>query len=158
MLPPSQRSLSIAFIEAVLLVAVTILPGCNNVFEQRKLAMEGTRRWQVLYNQGACEEIYRTASAYFQSHETRDRWKQDCQQLRSRLGALTEFQSESDVSWPIGGVGIVWVRGPARFEKGSGVARFDWSLEEDRPALNNILLNMASGELSIPGFMGEVRR
>ena len=158
MLPRSQRSLSIGLYRGVLLVALAILPGCNNVVEQSTLAMEGTRRWQVLYNRGACEEIYQAASAYFQSHETRDRWQQDCQKLRSRLGALTAFQSESDVSWPIGEVGIVWVRGPVRFEKGSGEARFDWSLKEDRPALNNILLNVTSEEVSIPGFTGEIRR
>jgi hypothetical protein len=158
MLPPSQRPLSIKFIAAVLVVALTILPGCNDVSKQRPLALEGSRRWQVLYNQGDCEEIYQTASAYFQSHETRDRWQQDCQKLRSQLGALTTFESESHVTWPIGEVGIVWVRGPARFEKGSGEARFDWSLKADRPALNNILLNVAGEDVSIPGFTGEIRR
>jgi hypothetical protein len=155
---PSQRSVSIAHQVTVVVVALTILLGCNNIFEQRKLALEGTRRWQISYNQGACDEIYQRASAYFQSHETLARWQQDCSELRSRLGSLTEFQSESHVSWPIGQVGIVWVKGPARFEKGSGEARFDWSLKDNQPTLNNILLNVASREISIPGFTGEIRR
>ncbi|MBV8866797.1 MAG: hypothetical protein JO185_18085 [Acidobacteriaceae bacterium] len=68
-----------------------------------------------------------------------------------------EFRPESNVSWSIGEVGTVWVRGPAWFEKGTGEARFDWSLKQDRPSLNNILLHVGGEEVSIPGFTGEIR-
>ena len=102
-------------------------------------------------------QIYAEASRYFQLHETDRRWLRDCAQLQMRFGRWTEFTSTESITWPVGRVGIVWVRGQAQFEKGSAEVRLDWDLSGDRPALNNLLIETGGEQTSIPGFTGDVR-
>jgi hypothetical protein len=131
--------------------------GCNDTQKQKSLAIAASQRFQQLYNAGACQQIYDDASAYFQRHETRSRWLKDCDEVRKRFGSWIAFTPGSNNSWPFGSVGIVWVRGAARFENGAAEVRLDWDLGNDRPALNNVLIQAGGEQISIPGFTGEVR-
>ena len=143
----------------IIAVALTaMLIGCNDTHTQRMLATTASERFQSLYNTGSCEQIYDGASLYFRMHESRARWLRDCGELRSRLGSWIEFTPASNNSWPIGSVGIVWVRGPARFGKGTAEARLDWDVTNGRATLFNVLIERGSEQVSIPGFTGEVRR
>jgi hypothetical protein len=134
-----------------------ILIGCNDTGRQKSLAEAAAKRFQALYNSGSCQQLYDDASQYFQTHETRVRWLQDCDQLRKRLGRWAEFSPLENNSWPIGQVGIVWIQGPAQFETGSAQVRLDWDLANDHAALSNILIETAGGQISVPGFTGEIR-
>ncbi|MBZ5626848.1 MAG: hypothetical protein LAQ69_50460 [Acidobacteriia bacterium] len=135
----------------------TALIGCNDTTKQRNLATTAARRFQTLYNSGSCEQLYTDASQYFRSHETSVRWSRDCVQLRTRFGRWSHFKPESNNSWPIGGVGIVWVRGPAQFENGEAEVRLDWDIANDHATLFNILIEAGGEQISVPGFTGEVR-
>lgn len=140
----------------LLALAITFA-GCNDTQKQKSLAITASQRFQQLYNAGSCQQIYDDASAYFQRHETRTRWLKDCEEVRKRFGSWLAFTPGSNNSWLIGSVGIVWVRGAARFENGAAEVRLDWDLEKDHPALNNVLIESGGEQISIPGFSGEVR-
>ncbi len=141
-----------------LTLSLACLTSCNDIGKQRRLAISGAQRFQELYNAGFCQELYDEAAPHFQAHEMPDRWSRDCADLRSRFGDLTKFTPEESVNWPVGNVGIVWVRGPARFVKGPAEIRLDWDLKDDRPTLFDVLVKAGSDEIAIPGFTGEVRR
>ncbi len=142
---------------AICVSLVGTLTGCNDVTQQKAAAVEAARHFRAQYNSGACEEIYDAASAYFQRHETRSRWLRDCTDLRARFGDLSEFTPATNNAWPLGQVGIVWVRGPAKFSYGSAEVRLDWDLSKQSPALFNVLILSGGEQTSIPGFTGEVR-
>jgi hypothetical protein len=142
---------------SVFLALAIILTGCNDTQKQRALTISASKDFQSLYNDGACQQIYDGASPYFQSHETGSRWLRDCAEVQERFGSWLEFTPSSNNSWPIGGVGIVWVRGTARFENSVAEVRLDWHLENDHAALSNILIEHGGEAISIPGFTGEVR-
>jgi hypothetical protein len=135
-----------------------ILTGCNDTSRQRSLAEAAAKRFQALYNSGSCQQLYDDASQYFQTHETRVRWLQDCDQLQRRLGRWAEFSPHESNSWPIGQIGIVWIRGPAQFMAGPAQVRLDWDLANDHAALFNILIETGGGQISVPGFTGEIRK
>lgn len=141
---------------AVLLTALT-LTACNDIGRQKSSAITAARRFQELYNDGSCGQIYDQASPYFQTHETRFRWLQDCTGLRTRLGLWSAFTPESNNNYLFGQIGIVWVRGTARFANGTADLRLDWDLANDRVALNNVLIDMGGEQTSIPGFTGAIR-
>jgi hypothetical protein len=111
---------------------------------------------QALYNSGSCQQIYDDASQYFQSHETLPRWLQDCTELQRRFGAWSEYTPKSNVTWPIGPVGIVWVRGSAQFSNGPANVRLDWHLTNGRTALFDVLIETGGEQTAIPGFTGEI--
>jgi hypothetical protein len=136
---------------------VNILTGCNDTSKQKSLAAAAAKRFQALYNSDSCQQLYDDASHYFQAHETRPRWLQDCAGLRTRFGSWSEFTPASTVTWPFGQVGIVWVRGPAKFLNATADVRLDWDLTNDRPALFNVLIEAGGEQTSIPGFTGEIR-
>lgn len=142
----------------LLLGLAASLVSCNNTTRQRSLAVASAKRFQELYSGGSCPELYDEASRYLQKHETRDRWLRDCDEIRRRFGRLTEFRPESNNAWPIGDVGIVWVKGSAQFEKGFAQLRLDWDLSNDRPALSNVLIEAEGEQISLPGFTGDIRR
>jgi hypothetical protein len=134
-----------------------ILIGCNDTRRQRSLAVAAAKQFQALYNSGSCQQLYDDASQYFQTHETRGRWLQDCDQLRKRLGRWAEFSPHENNEWPLGQVGIVWIRGPAQFDAGPAQVRLDWDVANDHAAIFNILIETGSGQISVPGFTGEIR-
>jgi hypothetical protein len=151
----SGRNLILALL---LLGLAASLVSCNNTSRQRSLAVSAAKRFQELYSSGSCGELYDETSQYLQKHETRDRWLRDCDEIRTRFGRLTEFTPESNSAWPIGQVGIVWVKGSAQFEKGIAQVRLDWDLANDRAALYNVLIEAEGEQISLPGFTGEIRR
>jgi hypothetical protein len=134
-----------------------ILTGCNDTSRQKTLAAAAAERFKALYNSGSCQQLYDDSSQYFQKHETRVRWLQDCDQLRKRLGRWAEFSPRENNSWPVGEVGIVWIRGPAQFEAGPAQVRLDWDLANDHAALFNVLIETGGGQIAVPGFTGEIR-
>jgi hypothetical protein len=136
---------------------VFLLTGCNDVDKQKRLAVGASQVFQALYNSGSCRQIYDNASRYFQAHETPSRWMRDCTDLQARFGALSEFEPASNNNWPFGRVGIVWVRGPAKFVHAAADVRLDWDLSQERPALFNVLIESGGVQTSIPGFTGEIR-
>jgi hypothetical protein len=142
---------------SVLFALAIILTGCNDTQKQRTLTISASKRFQSLYNGSACQQIYDGASPYFQSHETRPRWLRDCAEVQKRFGSWLEFTPNSNNTWPIGRVGIVWIRGTARFENGAAEVRLDWDLANDHTALFNVLIEQGGEQISIPGFTGEVR-
>jgi hypothetical protein len=135
----------------------TGLTGCNDTTKQKTMAEAAAKRFQTLYNSGSCQQLYDEASHYFQTHETRVRWLRDCDQLRKRFGRWAEFNPASNNNWPIGQVGIVWVRGSAQFENGQAQVRLDWDLANDHAALFNVLIETGGEEVSVPGFTGDIR-
>ncbi len=152
--PRSGRSVARG---SVLLTLAIILTGCNDTQKQRALAISASKDFQGLYNGGSCQQIYDGASRYFQAHETGSRWLRDCVEVQERFGSWFEFTPSSNNSWPIGRVGIVWVRGTARFENSVAEVRLDWDLANDHTALYNVLIEHGGEAISIPGFTGEVR-
>lgn len=54
-------------------------------------------------------------------------------------------------------VGIVWIRGPAQFETGTAQVRLDWDLANGHAALFSVLIESGGGQISVPGFTGEIR-
>ena len=134
-----------------------ILTGCNDTSKQRSLAVAAAQHFQSLYNSGLCSQMYDDAGRYFQAHETRRRWLRDCDQLRKRFGFWSQFTPTSSAVWPVGQVGIVWVRGPARFESGPAEVRLDWNLTNGHAALFNVLIEAGGEQISVPGFTGEFR-
>lgn len=138
-------------------MVTAVISGCNNPMRHRTLAIDAAQRFQALYNSGSCQQLYDDASEHFRSYEARLRWSKDCGALRARFGRWTEFKPESNNAWPIGPVGIVWVRGLAQFENGAAQVRLDWDLATYRASLYNILIEAGGEQISIPGFTGEVR-
>jgi hypothetical protein len=125
--------------------------------QAESLAVAAAQQFQSLYNSGLCSQLYDEAGRYFQAHETRRRWLRDCDQLRKRFGFWSQFTPTSSAVWPVGQVGIVWVRGPARFESGPAEVRLDWDLTNDHAALFNVLIEAGGEQISVPGFTGELR-
>jgi hypothetical protein len=142
---------------AVVLTLFTLATGCNDTGAQKALSVAAATRFQALYNSGSCQQIYDGASHYFQSHETRPRWLRDCAELRGRFGTWSEFTPASNNAWPIGRVGIVWVRGSAKFSNGPAEVRLDWELTNGRAVLFNVLVEAGGQQISVPGFTGEIR-
>jgi hypothetical protein len=140
-----------------LLALATFLTGCNDTAQQKSLAVAAAQHFQEIYNSGSCEQLYDDASPYFKTHETRPRWLRDCAELRERFGAWNKFTPASNVTWPIGPVGIVWVRGPAQFSNGPAEVRLDWDLTNHRAALFDVLVEAGGQQVAIPGFSGEIR-
>jgi hypothetical protein len=132
----------------------TSLTGCNDTTKQKTMAEAAAKRFQALYNSGSCQQLYDEASHYFHTHV---RWLRDCDQLRKRFGRWAEFNPASNNNWPIGQVGIVWVRGSAQFESGQAQVRLDWDLANDHAALFNVLIETGGEEVSVPGFTGDIR-
>jgi hypothetical protein len=133
------------------------LVGCSDVFEQENLAVTAAKRFQTIYNNGSCEQLYTDASQYFRRHETSVRWSRDCVQLRTRFGRCTDFKPELTNVYPFGGIGIVYIQGPAQFEKSEAQLRLDWDITNSHATLNNILIEAKGEQIAIPGFTGEVR-
>jgi len=152
----ARRGRGVAWGWALLALAIAST-GCNDIQKQKSRAMTASRHFQSLYNTGSCRQIYDDASAYFQSRETRPRWLKDCDEVRKRFGSWLEFTPTLNNAWPIGPIGIVWVRGSARFANGVAEVRLDWDLTHDRAALFNVLIEDGGEEVSIPGFTGAVR-
>jgi hypothetical protein len=144
-------------LSAALLVMTIALTGCNDVQKQRTMAVAASQRFLSLYNNDACQQVYDEASHYFQAHETRSRWLRDCDEIRNCFGSWSAFVPTSNNGWGIGRVGVVWVRGPARFTSSAADVRLDWDLTPAQAALSNILIDQAGGQTSIPGFTGEIR-
>ncbi len=140
----------------MLYATTCVLTGCNNVLRQRDQAIHAAERFRALYN-NACQEIYDSASRNFRRHEMPGRWLRDCVELHQRLGYWRQFTPKTSNGWPIGEVGIVWIRGPARFDLGPADVRLDWDLADGHAALYNLLIEPGGEQISIPGFSGEVR-
>lgn len=123
----------------------------------RKSLAAAVKHFQALYNSGSCRQLYDDASYYFQSHETRPRWLQDCAELRRRFGTWIDFTPASNNGWAIGQVGIVWIRGSARFLNAPAEVRLDWDLTNNRATLFDVLIEAGGEQIAIPGFTGEIR-
>lgn len=141
----------------VIVVLASAATGCNNVWKQKATAVRAAERLRELYNRNACEEIYKAAAPYFRRMETEARWARDCAELRARLGEWREFTPETNNAWPIGPVGIVWIRGSARFERNIADVRLDWDLAGREAASFNLLIPVGGEETSIPSFTGQPR-
>ncbi len=153
----SSYLVGIAAHVSAVLTLFTLATGCNDTGAQKALAVAAATGFQALYNSGSCQQLYDDASHYFQSHETRPRWLRDCAELRGRFGTWSKFTPAFNNSWPIGRVGIVWVRGAAQFSNGPAEVRLDWDLTSGRAVLFNILIEAGGQQISVPGFTGEIR-
>jgi hypothetical protein len=141
----------------IVVLAWCALTGCNDTNSQRRLAVSAAESFRVVYNEGSCQQLYDDSSLYFKSHETSGRWFRDCAELQSRFGRWTGFKTATGVTWPLGEVGIVWIKGPAQFEKGNAQVRLDWNLSSGKAVLTNLLIEVSGEQISIPGFTGTVR-
>jgi len=85
---------------------------------------------------------------------TPDRWLRECHGLQTRLGKCQEFKAAQSNEYPVGHVGIIWIRGTAMFESGEASVRLDWDIANTRPMLSNVQVEQADNVISIPGFSG----
>jgi hypothetical protein len=133
-----------------------LLIGCNNVFEQRRMAEQGVSKLQADWNRGECATIYDESDGYFRRNQLRDKWLGQCAELRNTLGTWNSFQVKNGVTWPIGSVGLVWVEGMAEFASGQHTVRVDFQLVNNSAKLFNLGFNLDGKLVQIPGWSGRL--
>jgi hypothetical protein len=133
-----------------------LLVGCNNVFEQRRLAEQGVSKLQVAWNRGECASIYDEGDGYFRRNQLRDKWLRQCVELREHLGLWQSFQVRDGAVWPVGAVGIVWVEGTADFAGGQHTVRADFKLDNATAKLFHLQFELDGKLLQIPGYSGRL--
>jgi hypothetical protein len=143
-------------IVSILLVVLSI-SGCNNVSRQRSMAIDGVKGLQRAFNNRDCGMIYDGGDVHFQTNQRREDWISKCDALRDRLGSWESFSAETNNSWPIGGIGVVWVQGPAMFASGRYSVRADWAVKGDQVELFNLQIEGGRERVDIPGFSGRFR-
>jgi hypothetical protein len=86
-----------------------------------------------MFNEGACEEIYRHASGSFRLGPEPE-WSEGCGQLRSRLGEWRSLDVRETIHCSTDG-SVICINGLIAFAKGSYPFQIAWELKDGSPAL-----------------------
>lgn len=132
------KALSTAATCAILCMCVHICSGWRDApgHQSAKLAVDAARRFQDLFSQGACGQIYGEAAGYFR-RRPRDEWTSRCEMLHNRLGASRKFVPSAPTNC---GTSVLCADGLATFAAGAYSLETAWQLKDGKQALLWVVL------------------
>jgi hypothetical protein len=127
------KALSTAATCAILCMCVHICSGWRDApgHQSAKLAVDAARRFQDLFSQGACGQIYEEAAGYFR-RMPREEWTSQCGTLHNRLGPSRKFAAATATNC---GTSVLCIDGSATFVAGAYSLETAWQLTDGKAAL-----------------------
>ena len=97
----------------------------------RRVVISASKRLREMFNEGACEPIYRAADKSFRLGPG-PQWTVQCERLRIRLGEWRSFEVQNAINC---GISQICITGLASFAYASYPFEAVWNLVGSRPAL-----------------------
>ena len=101
--------------------------------KDRRVVISASNRLGEMFNEGACEPIYREADHSFRLGPA-PQWTAQCEQLRKRLGEWRSFEVQKTINCSTDNSQICII-GLASFANGSYPFKVAWQLNDAKPAL-----------------------